>query len=219
MPIQTTCKTCGRPFTVKPNQFGRVLNCSTRCAALSRRKNPDAICQRCGATFRPASRSAGAKFCSQRCRTEYLRSLAPDERAAMMAKATARIRGAKRSPEDLQKRARTKQERAQLSGDEAEIMAALNAAGLHPVPLYAFDKYNIDFAFPDRMVAVEYQGGNWHNTPQKREQDARKAAFLESEGWRLLVFPRLDKPQPNNAGNRRIAIDEIVRQTIEALHR
>jgi very-short-patch-repair endonuclease len=139
------------------------------------------------------------------------------DRLAMTAASRSIIRGRPRSHDELCRRAQTKQERAVLSGDEAEIMAAFAAAGLHPIPLYAVDKYNIDFAFPEQELAIEYHGGNWHNTPTHQAGDERKAAFLRNQGWRLLVFPRLDKPQPNNAGNRRIAIDEIVRQAAGAL--
>lgn len=208
MPIETNCKTCGQPFLVKPGRFGKVLNCSTKCASLSRRKHPDSVCQKCGKDFRPLSRSYGQKFCSRTCRGACVRSLPAADRAATTAKAVAQIRGRKRSEADLCKRASTKQAWAKLSGDEAQIMAAYRAAGLSPIPLYAVGKYNIDFAFPDHMVAVEYQGGNWHNLPHKREQDANKAAFLMDQGWHLLTFSRLAKTGST----------EIVRATQDALH-
>lgn len=155
-------------------------------------------------------------FCSNDCYTAHRRSLPSEERAALMAEATKRIRGAKRSYEDLCKRAQGKQRNAKVSGDEAEILAALNAAGLHPVPLLAIGKYNIDFGFPDAMLAVEYNGGNWHNSPAKKEADASKRAFLESEGWHLVVFPRLARERRSrDSGNARIELDELVRQVSE----
>lgn len=151
------------------------------------------------------------------CYSVFRRSLSADQRAALMGKATARIRGSKRSHEDLCKRARTKQERAVLSGDEADIMAALNAIDLCPVPLYAIDKYNLDFAFPDLKVAVEYNGGNWHNTPKKRAEDEVKAAFLAAHGWQLLVFPRLAKRRRVDSGNARILLDDLIAHVHEAV--
>lgn len=134
-----------------------------------------------------------------------------------MAGARAAIIGHKRSHADLCNRAKGKQRAAKLSGDELAIMEAFNSAGLHPVPLFAVDKYNIDFAFPDAMLAVEYNGGNWHNSPAKRASDEVKAEYLHKAGWRLIVFPRIDKPRTNNSGNRTVTIPEIVRQVKAAL--
>lgn len=138
------------------------------------------------------------------------------DRLAMTAASRAIITGKKRSHEDLCKRAKGKQHNAKVSGDEAEILAAMNAAGLHPIPLFAVDKYNIDFAFPALMLGIEYNGGNWHNTPAKIEGDARKLAFLESEGWSILVFPRLARARrQRDSGNARIELAELVRQVAE----
>lgn len=177
-------------------------------------------CQHCGHYFTRPDWKVWREtlFCGPECYAAARRALPRTERAALMASATAQIRGAKRTHEDLCKRARTKQERATLSDDEREILAALHTAGMNPIPHFAFDKYNLDFAFPDQRVAIEYHGGNWHNTPLKQEQDASKAAFLRDAGWHLIVLPRLDKPQPNNAGNRRIAISEVVTLAKQAVH-
>ncbi len=151
------------------------------------------------------------------CRKRYIAALPEADKEALMAGCRAATRGAKQSDDHRRKIAKTRQERIPLSGDESKIMAAYETAGLHPVPLYALDRYNIDFAFPEQKLAVEYDGGNWHNTPKKRASDERKEAFLRDHGWRLLRFPRIDKPQDNNAGNERITLDEIVQLTRDAL--
>lgn len=189
---------------------------------MSRKPSPTITktCQQCGNEYtRPGWKVwRDSIYCSSGCYTAYRNSLTPDERAALMAKATSRITGSKRSHDDLCKRARTKQERGVLSGDEAEIMDGFIAAGLNPIPLYAVDKFNIDFAFPDERVAIEYHGGNWHNTAEKRTQDERKRRYLESIGWTVRAFPRIDKPQANNAGNERITVSELVRVVAALLH-
>jgi very-short-patch-repair endonuclease len=192
--IETTCAHCGKALILQLNVINPNGNfCSKPCAYAHRQKHPDQTCEQCGTTFRPIARGTIARFCSANCYTSYRIGLPPEQRNAMISAAQAKVRGMKRSHDDLCKRARTKQERAQLSGDESEIMAAFDAAGLHPIPLYAVEKFNIDFAFPDAMLAVEYHGGNWHNSTAKRAQDERKAAFLNERGWTLLVFPRLGK--------------------------
>lgn len=132
-----------------------------------------------------------------------------EQRLSMTAAGRSVITGRKRSHDDLCKRARTKQDRAQLSGDELVILEAMHAAGLHPVPLLAVDKFNIDFGFADAMLAVEYHGGNWHNSAAKQAQDARKREYLEAHGWRVIVFPRIRKG--NRHGSRSIQVEALVK--------
>lgn len=86
----------------------------------------------------------------------------------------------------------------------------MSGLGLHPVPLFAIDKYNIDFAFPEIKLAVEYNGGNWHNQPEKLVGDAIKAEYLAAMGWSLLVFPRLKKPRRVDSGNASIELKTLL---------
>lgn len=220
MPVTLACLHCGATIRIKPSCVTPTGNfCSKPCAYAHRRKHPDQTCEQCRKTFRPIARGSLARFCSNDCYAAFRQSLPPEQRAELMANATARIRGAKRSHDDLCKRARTKQDRAVLSADESEIMAALRLTGLNPIPVYAIDKYNIDLAFPDQRIAVEYNGGNWHNTPQKMAEDQVKSAFLAEHGWTLLVFPRLLKRRRVDSGNARIALADLVSQVDAAVHR
>lgn len=149
-----------------------------------------------------------------------LRHMDYDARMAMTAASRSVITGKRRSHDDLCRRALGKQRKAILSDDEAEIMGAFYEAGLHPVPLFAIDKYNVDFAFPDARLAVEYHGGNWHNTRKKREADADKARFLAAAGWTLLVFPRLYRPLPYKVrgGNKSVKLDALVAKVERTLN-
>lgn len=148
-----------------------------------------------------------------------VRKMDYDARMAMTANSRAIITGKRRSHDDLCRRALGKQQKAILSDDEAEIMAALYEAGLHPIPLYAVDKFNVDFAFPDIKLAVEYHGGNWHNTRKKRDSDAAKARLLAAEGWTLLVFPRLYRPisYKIRGGNKSVKLDALVAKVERAV--
>lgn len=134
-----------------------------------------------------------------------------------MARATDVIRGSKRSHEDLCKRAKGKQLSAKLSSDEAEIITEFHKVGLYPTPLLAVDKYNIDFAFEDELVAVEYNGGNWHNTPKKIAEDERKLALLRSQGWRVMSFPRIKRSRAVDSGNASILITDLVEEVVTAI--
>lgn len=65
-----------------------------------------------------------------------------------------------------------------------------------PERQYRFDKdgrrFLLDFAWPEFMVAVEIQGGQWvdgrHNRPDGYENDCIKANLATYQGWRLYRF-------------------------------
>jgi very-short-patch-repair endonuclease len=219
MPVTINCEHCGAPIQCKPSHAARTRYCSKHCMYADKRTLPDATCRQCGKVYRPYAQNLGVTFCSADCYTLYRRSLPAEERAALMANATAVIRGSKRSHEDLCKRARTKQERGVLSDDEAEIMRALISRGLYPAPLYAVDKFNVDIAFPSIRLALEYNGGNWHNTDEKREQVARKRAYLEAHGWTVQELPRLRKPRQNDSGNVSVDLWRLVDGIARLVHR
>ena len=47
--------------------------------------------------------------------------------------------------------------------------------------------YKIDIANKDYLIAIEIDGGS-HNSPKRREQDAKKEKFLRSKGWTVYRF-------------------------------
>lgn len=47
---------------------------------------------------------------------------------------------------------------------------------------YRVGRYAIDIAFPDTMVAIEYDGWYWHNEQHDQKRDAK----LKEQGWRIL---------------------------------
>ena len=134
-----------------------------------------------------------------------------------MAEARSATRGIRQTDEHRYKIAKSKQDRCLLSDDEAEILNAFQRAGLYPTPLFAIHRYNIDFAFTDEMVAVEYNGGNWHNTPKKVAEDKVKFEYLRSQGWTVLVFPRLKRTRLVDSGNEAIALIDLVEAVVHTL--
>lgn len=111
-----------------------------------------------------------------------------EDRLRLTAASRALITGRKRSHEDRTKRAKGVQRKAKLSTYEGALLRALQDHGLHPIPQMAVDIFNIDFAFPKQLLAIELHGGCWHNTPQKKAYDEAKRALLEPLGWRILVI-------------------------------
>jgi len=109
-----------------------------------------------------------------------------EERLRNTAASRAIIKGRSQTAEHRRKIAMTKQNRANLSRYEAELLVAINKIGFHPVMHLAVDIFNIDLAFPSVKLAIEIDGGCWHNTPKKRQQDNRKQIVLKREGWKIL---------------------------------
>lgn len=94
------------------------------------------------------------------------------------------------SKEAARKRALNRQKNwcTRFSNMEHAFLKALNAAGYFPVPELAVETFNIDFAFPDEKLAVEYDP-RWHKSERKRLMDERKEETLSALGWKVL---RLD---------------------------
>jgi very-short-patch-repair endonuclease len=49
------------------------------------------------------------------------------------------------------------------------------------------NRYRLDFAWPDRRVAVECQGFRWHGSRLTWKQDSARTTAIESLGWRVLT--------------------------------
>ncbi|WP_193046054.1 PDDEXK family nuclease [Mycolicibacterium baixiangningiae] len=46
--------------------------------------------------------------------------------------------------------------------------------------------WRVDFAWPERLVAVEYDGFDWHSRPEDFRRDRRKRAALQEIGWEVI---------------------------------
>jgi hypothetical protein len=75
---------------------------------------------------------------------------------------------------------------------ESEARLAMLDGGLPP-PVLQYEivdrnwqTWRVDFAWPDRMVAVEYDGFDWHSDPDALRRDRQKRAALAEVGWRMV---------------------------------
>ncbi|MQL48790.1 DUF559 domain-containing protein [Photorhabdus khanii] len=59
---------------------------------------------------------------------------------------------------------------------------------LHIYPQYNVGKYRIDFAIPDKKIAIELDGHDYHKTKYQRTYDAQRDRWLFGEGWQVLRF-------------------------------
>lgn len=89
----------------------------------------------------------------------------------------------------------SKKERAIRSRDsttesplERMLAAALDAHGVAYVREYRISNIHVDFAFPERKLAVECDGHRYHASRDDKTRDAKRDAFLKRRGWRVLRF-------------------------------
>ena len=75
---------------------------------------------------------------------------------------------------------------------ESEARLVMLDGGL-PEPLLQYEivdrdgrLWRVDFAWPDRKVAVEYDGFDWHSSPEALRRDRQKRAALEEISWRVV---------------------------------
>lgn len=75
---------------------------------------------------------------------------------------------------------------------ESEARLAMLDGGLTP-PVLQYEiadrnwrMWRVDFAWPDRRVAVEYDGFDWHSGPEKLRKDRQKRAALQEIGWTVI---------------------------------
>lgn len=122
---------------------------------------------------------------------ERHKRLTEADRKAMTRAANATVRGTKQEESVVELRS-AKSAGKFLSKLEALFFSALDQAGIAPKPNYQVGRYLIDLAYPEQMLAVEVDGGNWHDSPKKREQDRVKTAFLEARGWRVVRLKERD---------------------------
>jgi very-short-patch-repair endonuclease len=74
---------------------------------------------------------------------------------------------------------------------ESRIRVALVQAGLpphvqHPVTVGGRD-FRLDLAYPDAMLAVEYDGGH-HRTAARALKDLEREGLLTAAGWKIIRF-------------------------------
>ena len=52
--------------------------------------------------------------------------------------------------------------------------------------------YRLDLAYPHARVAVEYDGEDFHSTPEQRERDRSRRVTLRELGWTVIVVTKAD---------------------------
>ena len=83
--------------------------------------------------------------------------------------------------------------RSAESRPEMRLHRVLVAAGLpapvqqHPVTV-AGEHFRLDLAYPDRLLAIEYDGWDFHRSRSAFDRDRRRDRLLQLAGWTVLRF-------------------------------
>lgn len=96
---------------------------------------------------------------------------------------------------------------------ESEARLAMLDGGL-PTPELQFDvvdrdrqTWRLDFAWPDSKFAVEYDGFDFHSSPEDLRRDRRKRAALQDVGWTVMSIVADDVRRRSWEMVRRIEIE------------
>src|SRR5680860_489455 len=82
--------------------------------------------------------------------------------------------------------------RAESSGESWTRLAVLDAGLPAPEPQYwvcVGDRqvFRLDLAYPLSRVVVEYDGREFHDSPEQREHDRKRREWLKARGWSVIV--------------------------------
>jgi very-short-patch-repair endonuclease len=50
------------------------------------------------------------------------------------------------------------------------------------------NRYRLDFAIPEKKIAIEVDGHEFHSTKEQRAKDAARDRDLQFDGWRIFRF-------------------------------
>lgn len=88
---------------------------------------------------------------------------------------------------NLKKRKEVKKDRSSLleSPIEEKVYNALKRYGVYLIPQHKIGKYRVDFALPNRRIAIECDGKEWHKDKTK---DTLRDTYLFEKGWIVYRF-------------------------------
>lgn len=107
------------------------------------------------------------------------------------AKLSAGVRKAFENPEVRERRVRAWAAANRIKGrTDIEIIVAqvLDALEVEYEQQKRMGHYLVDFYIPSKKLVIECDGTYWHNKPDVKERDARKDAYLLSQGYIVLRF-------------------------------
>lgn len=191
-PSHRTCERCGQAFTTRPSAPKRF--CSQSCAS---RTHGDAVrghrvaretftCVVCGTEFQ-ARRAEGKQCCSRTCASRSFERRIPFR--CQICGVEKLVRAKLHDQKYCSRACRTVGIGKTESYLERMMAAALKERGVAAEQSFPIGSYTLDFAIPNRRVAIECDGKYWHSLQECAARDRRKDKFLTGRGWQVLRFP------------------------------
>lgn len=196
--VPSTCVYCGVIFLVARSKAATRVVCSRACKAKlwsvqaeqEAKENPNAVCKYCGEKFRrrPSQllRSSGG-YCSAACHDHARRG--QNNAVCDQCGAGYHVRPQVAATRRFCSVACGRMYRGETS-IERMIREALDRLGLEFIQEYAIGRYSLDFYIPSLATAIEADGDYWHR--RREEQDARRDAFVNSRGIRVIRITESD---------------------------
>ena len=109
--------------------------------------------------------------------------------------------------------------RAESPGESVLRLRWLDAGDL-PRPVvqvpvltaWGTERYRLDLGVPELMFGCEYDGWDWHSSPQARARDRERRAWLRRQGWTIVVLTKHEV-----YGAQRHRATEIIRAELRSL--
>ena len=67
-------------------------------------------------------------------------------------------------------------------------VASVQIPGLVRQYHVAGTRYHLDFAVPDKLLAIEIDGHAWHSSRKQRQHDSQRDRTLQGLGWKVFRF-------------------------------
>jgi site-specific DNA-cytosine methylase/very-short-patch-repair endonuclease len=150
-------------------------------------------CERCGELTPVSATGRPTCYCAVK---EKWEGLTPEEKRERLAPAfRATRKKIARGEHDFTKvEVRHKGQLVQGMRSPAEAAIADVLTDVDLERQYPVGPYSVDLAIPHLKIAVEVDGGCWHQTSRKQDQDIVKEAYLHDEGWTVVrVQVRIDR--------------------------
>lgn len=196
------CGQCASPLRVTPCQRGGRRYCSRACKDEAQRDHRR--CRVCDMEIPAHGKKKPHLVCGVKCRAVMRKSIAdrPCGTCGRSLRALWVARGAAKRDADGKRRGRFGLHRdrkfcsfrcwRRFNGEtsiERTVREYLEAQQIAYVQSEQIGRYEVDFLLPQYAVAVECDGTYWHSTQKVKDRDARKDAFLASEGIVVVRIP------------------------------
>lgn len=187
--IACTCLQCSKVFYLKASQIndGRGKFCSQKCYNLNRQAiMAEKICPVCGRVFE-IKKSIADRFivCSRKCRLNKPTHIIKN---CVLCGKPFKVYNTETARGNYRSHCSFRCYRLDHGENHLEqiVRQALERLQISFIQEHQIGRYSIDFAIPDRKLAIEVDGDYWHRNPKKEK---RRDSFLNKYGWIVIHLP------------------------------